>query len=100
MGSLKQSKKRVAWVAIVCFTPLFLFFVGWFLYLSATQTYKGVNMLAFAEEERWKAVSTLKAERGEIFDRFGQPIAINIRRIDSSPSKARWRARQTKDVDA
>lgn len=35
-------------------------------------------MLAFAEEERWKAVSTLKAERGEIFDRFGQPIAINI----------------------
>lgn len=78
MGSLKQSKKRVAWVAIVCFTPLFLFFVGWFLYLSATQTYKGVNMLAFAEEERWKAVSTLKAERGEIFDRFGQPIAINI----------------------
>lgn len=35
-------------------------------------------MLAFAEEERWKAVSTLKAERGEIYDRFGQPIAINI----------------------
>ncbi len=78
MNSLQQSKKRVAWVAIVCFTPLFLFFVGWFLYLSVFQTYKGENMLAFAEEERWKAVSTLKAERGEIFDRFGQPIAINI----------------------
>ncbi|STO08551.1 Penicillin-binding protein 2x [Exiguobacterium aurantiacum] len=68
----------MAWVAIVCFTPLFLFFVGWFFYLSVFQTYKGENMLAFAEEERWKAVSTLKAERGEIFDRFGQPIAINI----------------------
>lgn len=78
MNSLQQSKKRVAWVAIVCFTPLFLFFVGWFFYLSVFQTYKGENMLAFAEEERWKAVSTLKAERGEIFDRFGQPIAINI----------------------
>ncbi|WP_115336702.1 penicillin-binding transpeptidase domain-containing protein [Exiguobacterium aurantiacum] len=65
-------------MAIVCFTPLFLFFVGWFFYLSVFQTYKGENMLAFAEEERWKAVSTLKAERGEIFDRFGQPIAINI----------------------
>ncbi len=78
MTSLQQSKKRVAWVAIVCFTPLFLFFVGWFFYLSVFQTYKGENMLAFAEEERWKAVSTLKAERGEIFDRFGQPIAINI----------------------
>ncbi|MFN4213322.1 penicillin-binding transpeptidase domain-containing protein, partial [Exiguobacterium sp.] len=77
-NSLQQSKKRVAWVAIVCFTPLFLFFVGWFFYLSVFQTYKGENMLAFAEEERWKAVSTLKAERGEIFDRFGQPIAINI----------------------
>jgi len=78
MNSLQQSKKRVAWVAIVCFTPLFLFFVGWFFYLSVFQTYKGENMLAFAEEERWKAVSTLKAERGEIYDRFGQPIAINI----------------------
>ncbi|WP_353048984.1 penicillin-binding protein [Exiguobacterium sp. s36] len=65
-------------MAIVCFTPLFLFFVGWFFYLSVFQTYKGENMLAFAEEERWKAVSTLKAERGEIYDRFGQPIAINI----------------------
>ncbi|UTT41876.1 penicillin-binding protein [Exiguobacterium aurantiacum] len=65
-------------MAIVCFTPLFLFFVGWFFYLSVFQTYQGKNMLAFAEEERWKAVSTLKAERGEIFDRFGQPIAINI----------------------
>ena len=78
MNSLKQSKKRVAWVAIVCFTPLFLFFVGWFLYLSVTHTYKGENMLAFAEEQRWKAVSTLEAERGEVYDRFGQPIAINI----------------------
>lgn len=78
MNSLQQSKKRVAWVAIICFTPLFLFFVGWFFYLSVFQTYKGENMLAFAEEQRWKAVSTLKAERGEIFDRFGQPIAINI----------------------
>ncbi|WP_214827136.1 penicillin-binding protein [Exiguobacterium algae] len=78
MNSLQQSKKRVAWVAIVCFTPLFLFFVGWFFYLAVFHTYKGENMLAFAEEERWKSVSTLKAERGEIYDRFGQPIAINI----------------------
>ena len=78
MNSLQQSKKRVAWVAIVCFTPLFLFFVGWFFKLAVFQTYQGQNMLAFAEEERWKSVSTLKAERGEIYDRFGQPIAINI----------------------
>ena len=35
-------------------------------------------MLVYAEKKRWESQSTLSAERGEIFDRLGSPIAINI----------------------
>ncbi|WP_232818663.1 penicillin-binding protein [Exiguobacterium flavidum] len=35
-------------------------------------------MITYAERKRWEAQASLPAERGEIFDRLGSPIAINV----------------------
>ncbi|MGH1332403.1 MAG: peptidoglycan D,D-transpeptidase FtsI family protein, partial [Exiguobacterium indicum] len=48
------------------------------MYLATTKQFHGEDMIAYAEKKRWESQETLGAERGEIFDRLGSPIAINI----------------------
>ncbi|HCN56860.1 MAG TPA: peptidoglycan glycosyltransferase [Exiguobacterium sp.] len=77
MNPLSKSRRRVAFVMLI-FAALFLVFISRFLYLSTTKKFHGEDMLVYAEKKRWESQSTLSAERGEIFDRLGSPIAINI----------------------
>ncbi|WP_029330914.1 penicillin-binding protein [Exiguobacterium oxidotolerans] len=77
MNPLKKSRVRVA-IIMMIFAALFFVFIGRFLYLSTTKKFHGEDMIAYAEKKRWEAEATLSAERGEIFDRLGSPIAINV----------------------
>lgn len=77
MNPLKKSRWRVAFIMVI-FATLFFVFIGRFLYLATTKQFHGEDMIAYAEKKRWESQEALGAERGEIFDRLGSPIAINI----------------------
>ncbi len=77
MNPLKKSRWRVAFIMVI-FATLFFVFIGRFLYLATTKQFHGEDMIAYAEKKRWESQETLGAERGEIFDRLGSPIAINV----------------------